>query len=381
MLSRLIIFICISMFVPAVSFAGEQTDSLQHKGSNIINRVIDYFNNSNQSHPEKAFDISFIGGPHYSSDTKFGLGVVAAGVYRHDRRDSLCRPSNVSLYADATTSLFFMVGIRGTHFFPGDSRRISYNVNFQSVNSYFWGIGYACGANEANKSKYKYLTSNIGAEYVWRTLPNLYVGPRVTFNYIDGKDFADPDLIGNRRRRTFSFGGGLTVQYDTRDNITATKCGSYIKIDQIFDPSFIGNRQAFNLTELSASTFHPVWRDATLAANVHTRLTYGDTPWGLLSTFGGSSNMRGYFEGRYRDKNEIDLCVELRQHIWHRNGAVVWIGGGTIFPSFSSIRSRHLLPNYGLGYRWEFKRNINVRLDYGIGRGESGFIFSINEAF
>ena len=36
----------------------------------------------------------------------------------------------------------------------------------------------------------------------------------------------------------------------------------------------------------------------------------------------------------------------------------------------------------GIGYRWEFKKNVNVRLDYGFGKnGQSGFIFNINEAF
>lgn len=33
-------------------------------------------------------------------------------------------------------------------------------------------------------------------------------------------------------------------------------------------------------------------------------------------------------------------------------------------------------------YRWEFKKDVNVRLDYGFGKsGQSGFIFNIGEAF
>ncbi len=36
----------------------------------------------------------------------------------------------------------------------------------------------------------------------------------------------------------------------------------------------------------------------------------------------------------------------------------------------------------GVGYRWEFKKNVNVRLDYGFGKsGQHSFIFNINEAF
>ena len=68
--------------------------------------------------------------------------------------------------------------------------------------------------------------------------------------------------------------------------------------------------------------------------------------------------------------------------MWKRNGVVLWGGFGTVFSKFSNITFRTLLPNWGFGYRWEFKKNVNVRLDYGFGKpGHSGFIFNINEAF
>ena len=61
---------------------------------------------------------------------------------------------------------------------------------------------------------------------------------------------------------------------------------------------------------------------------------------------------------------------------------VIWGGLGTVFHKFSAIRGERLLPNWGIGYRWEFKKNGNVRLDYGFGkRGMQGFVFNINEAF
>ena len=44
-------------------------------------------------------------------------------------------------------------------------------------------------------------------------------------------------------------------------------------------------------------------------------------------------------------------------------------------------RAGDSLPNYGVGYRWEFKNKVNVRFDYGFGKGENSFLFSINDAF
>ena len=202
-----------------------------------------------------------------------------------------------------------------------------------------------------------------------------------TFDYVNGRDFEKPWLWDGQADRTFSVGVGFTVQYDNRDFLTNASRGIYFRLDQRFNPRFLANKYAFSLTEFTLAYYHPLWRSATIAMELHSRLTYGNTPWGLMSTLGGSYSMRGYYEGRYRDKSAIDLCVELRQHVWRRNGVVLWVGAGTVFPKFSAMRWGHILPNYGVGYRWEFKKKVNVRLDLGFGRGQTGFIFSINEAF
>ncbi|MDE6394263.1 MAG: hypothetical protein K2K77_02875, partial [Duncaniella sp.] len=105
-------------------------------------------------------------------------------------------------------------------------------------------------------------------------------------------------------------------------------------------------------------------------------------PWNLMSRSGGSHFMRGYFEGRYRDKYMVAVQAELRQHVWRRNSLVAWVGAGTVFRRFNDITFSHLLPNWGVGYRWEFKKDVNVRFDVGFGKhGQNEFMFGINEAF
>ena len=90
----------------------------------LFNRFLAYFNDANKEKKNKRFDFSVIGGPHYSSDTKFGIGLVAAGLYRSDPTDSLSAPSNVSLFGDVSTVGFYMLGVRGTHKFPRDTHQI-----------------------------------------------------------------------------------------------------------------------------------------------------------------------------------------------------------------------------------------------------------------
>ena len=350
--------------------------------NNIITKVVNYFKESNEDKIGKKINFSIIGGPHYSSDTKFGLGLVAAGLYRTSLADSLIPPSNLSIYADVSTVGFVMVGVRGYHIFPADKYRINYKVYFYSFPSKFWGIGYDNGYNKANETKYNRLQTKFEVDFMFRLAHALYLGPAAEFAFVDGKKIKDHlELWQNEDLVTRSYGVGFKVSYDTRDNISNAYRGQFVSLEQRFYPRFLFNSYAFSKTELTANTYHKVWKGGVLAAQVHGEITYGNTPWSMLAELGGSESMRGYYEGRYRDKSEIDVTLELRQHIYHRNGAVVWVGAGTVFPKFSAIRFKHILPNYGIGYRWEFKNRVNVRLDYGFGRGQSGFVFNINEAF
>lgn len=58
--------------VPVDSVSVATSDSLQTKRS-FFKKFLDYFNDANKEKKNKKFDFSVIGGPHYSSDTKFGL--------------------------------------------------------------------------------------------------------------------------------------------------------------------------------------------------------------------------------------------------------------------------------------------------------------------
>ncbi|KAF7961696.1 hypothetical protein AWV80_30255 [Cupriavidus sp. UYMU48A] len=91
--------------------------------------------------------------------------------------------------------------------------------------------------------------------------------------------------------------------------------------------------------------------------------------------------MRRYFLGQYRDRNVIETQVEYRMHITGRHGMVFWAGAGAIAGKPGDLASAHWLPNAGIGYRFEFKPRVNVRLDAGFGRQTRGVCFQINEAF
>lgn len=356
-------------------------DTIKKSEHNIIKKIINHFNESNKPKQNKKFDVSIIGGPHYSSDTKFGIGLVAAGIYRTSIADTLTQHSNVSLYGDVTTSGFYKVGIRGNHIFPEDKFRFDYNLYFYSFPTKYWGIGYNNARNKENETDYDDLRIQMRVDFYIHLMKGLYFGPGISFDWIKARRVENRDIWGNLPLTTRDFGIGLQARWDTRDNLTAPEKGWLIELNQKFYPKHILNDDYFADTDFHINHYFNVWKGGIIAARYHTKISYGDVPWGMLPTFGGSSCMRGYYEGKYRDKGEMDLTIELRQHVWRRNGIVIWGGVGSVFPKLSRMRIDRLLPNCGIGYRWEFKKHTNVRLDFGIGKGETGFIFNIDEAF
>lgn len=355
------------------------TDSVYKKG--FFRGIYRYFQGSNEDKTlTKKFDFSIIGGPHYSSDIKLGLGLVAAGLYRVDRNDLSIPPSNVSFFGDVTTTGFFLLGIRGNTLFKGAKYRLDFTTYFFSMPSAFWGIGYDAVQNNV-ASQYKRLQSQIKVDFLFRIHKQLYLGVNASFNYIEGKNFTDISYLGGQNTRYLNTGIGVEVMYDSRDFIPNAYKGIYFKVDQRFFPMFLGNTNNFAKTEIYFDAYQRLWKGGILAYDLHSELGYGKTPWTMLALMGGSYRMRGYYEGQYRDKNLIETQLELRQKIWRRIGATAWVGAGNVFQSFHKFDFAKTLPNYGFGLRWEFKKRMNVRIDYGFGKGQTGFIFGINEAF
>lgn len=363
--------------------SAEKVDTMALRaGKSWVNRILDYFNDSNKNKKHKRFDFSVIGGPHYASDTKFGLGLVAAGLYRTDPNDSILPPSNVSLYGDVSSVGFYMLGVRGNHIAPKGRYRIDYHLYFYSFPADFWGIGYEMGDNDANKSDMKRWQAQAEVSFLFRVADNFYIGPMASYDYVIGKHIERPELLQGMDQHTWNVGAGVSLVYDNRDNLTNPHRGICLNINQMFRPRFMGNDYAFSTTAFRFDAYQQLGKGTVLAEDIGANLNFGNPSWGMMAELGGTHSMRGYYEGRYRDKHSLEATVELRQHVWKRNGIVVWVGAGTIFPKFSALRSKQILPNAGVGYRWEFKKNVNVRLDYGFGKsGQSGFLFNINEAF
>lgn len=356
-----------------------EKDTVQAK-EGLFNRFINYFEEAKKDKSYEKFDISFIGGPSYSQDTQLGLGLLASGLYRLDREDPTIPPSDVSLFSNFTTSGFLSFGLESHTIFPQDRYRINLALTFAYMPTEYYGIGYEAG-RQGDFTKYDQYKTSLDVDFLKKIFENTYAGISFRLQNKNSKNFEVPELQPNENLDAFVLGGGFLLTYDSRDFIPNPSEGFYFKYEENFYPGFLGNKKHFREAFVTARTYQSLWKDATLALDLNGIIKTGDVPWNMMSLVGGAYQMRGYFVGQYRDKKQINFQAELRQKIYNRHGIVAWVGGGKIFDSFNDLEANHILPNAGIGYRWEFKNRVNVRLDYGVGRDGGGIYFNINEAF
>ena len=322
---------------------GQEEEPQAEKRPPFLRRVVKYFEGSTTDRTfEKKIDFTFAGGPSYSKNTSLGIGLLAAGLYRIDRTDSVTAPSDISIFANVSISGFYALGVTGNNIFARNSKRIDYTVMFASAPRDMWGIGYHDGRynEEGSYNEKRYL---VKGRYLHRVLPSTYVG-------------------------------GILSPNPYR--------GIYVSLEETFYAKGLGNcGKSLWRTTFTADWYRQVWKGGLIATDLYAEFNSEGTPWPMLARMGGSQRMRGYYQGRYTDNDMITFQVELRQRIWRRIGCTVWGGAGNVFNSLDRFDWSETLPNYGVGLRWELKKRVNVRLDYGFGKKTSGFLLSLNEAF
>ena len=342
---------------------------------------------------ERKVDFAVIPALYYSRSTSLGLAVMATGLYRLDRENREIPASNFSIYATASITGFYRVGIRDNNIFKNDSRRILYNAEFSSMPTLFWGVGYDAAMNNANML---YLASRsiVDVRFLQRIVKGLYVGVGADFNYHFGKfggkrycnesDFVA--RLGDERVEYNATGISLFAEFDTRDAIANPQRGVYVALQARIRPKGMNSVGATLWSgRMVANYYQPLWQGGVLAFDLRGEINSKATPWVYNATLGDT--MRGYYAGRFNDLCAISLQAELRQRLFRQLGVVVWGGAGNVFHSFGEFRWKQTLPTYGLGLRYELNKNANIRLDYGFGRRDgrgrliNGAVFSLNQAF
>ena len=377
----LAIFLSLSFILPVL--AQTETEQVDIQQKSALKR---WWNNLVKGNVDKTFekpyDLVFAFAPYYSQESKVGFGGQATVMYRLDRTDSIMQPSDFTLLGGASINGNYSFGMQGnTHFTR--NKRLYYLAEFRNQIRDYWGINYYdCDINPATHARFNRI--NILADYKVRFGGNWFWGVSAQLRYGKAKLTDNPEYLLGQKDNAFYAGIGASIMYDTRDYILNPQKGVHFFIRQIYYPSFMGQSDdAIGTTTLQFNYYHHVWPGGLLAYDVYGEFSYsnGEVPWQLRQeTCTDDRRMRGYYAGRYTDVSQMVAQVELRQNIYKRLGATVWGGSGTFFEHGSDFFD-HFLPTYGVGLRFELKKDTNIRLDVGGGRHAGGLIFGFAEAF
>lgn len=358
----------------------EQFDSIYYQAVNdSVERYI-------KSHPHrykpdenrlKAAPVATI---NYTTEDGFGLFAGMVGQYRNGF-DTSAPISTISAFGYISTKLSFRFGISGLNYISSGRSRLEYKGSLFNDNRYFWGVGYNDAIENYNKSKFSEFGANLSAKYRFNLSRSLNIAPIVGFNYYKASRFTNEELSQGLPTSYTGINAGLEISLDTRDHSINPERGISLTIQQLFYPRIFYNSEAFYKTSLTADFFVKGWKGAVFALDLFSESNYGDSPWFMWTPIGGETRMRGYYYGRYRDKNTIIAQLELRQNIYKGHGMVIWGGCANIFPSYKEMDLEKTLPNYGIGYRYNLGGNV-FKLDVGFGKGrEWGIMAGYNHAF
>lgn len=410
-------------------------DTVPKKKAGLIRRIVDYYSRSNVDRTfEKRIDWSIAPGPSYSSDVGFGLGFLLAGLYRIDRTDSTTFPSNISIYGNFTTKKFVLLRCSGENNYNHNRQRFNYSGAFVYFPGAFYGVGYEDG-KQGYSQKLTTTTGLLRLSYCTAILPKAFIGLSGGIDY-SGTQYAKSGIVkqleeikegvvGNPggtigelyelwtqgrynpalqdpftnyiessgdKPNAFNANLGIFFQYDSRDVPFNAHKGVFLKVEAKWYPRFFGNTgRNFGRFSLTLDWYQQLWKGGVLAYDLYADGIAGTPSWHMYAKLGGMERMRGYYEGRYRDKRMVETQIELRQKIYRRHGVVGWFGLGNIWGQ-QKFRWDRSLYSFGVGYRFEFKNRMNIRLDYGWGnfgnsnlpwdrKRSSAFLFTASEAF
>jgi outer membrane protein assembly factor BamA len=321
-----------------------------------------------------------------SIETSWSFGVAGSSTFHISRKDTMARTSNLQVLANYSVRKQFLVAADGTSYFPGEKYILSEHISYSYFPDKFWGLGpETADSNEENykfKQFYIYLHGRMhlhGRVF----LGLLYEFQKVMdFDYKAGGFFDKDDIPG--RSGYFISGLGLSLSFDNRNHAFIPTRGGVVELAfNHFDP-VIGSSYRYTNFSVDARKFWRIYHRQVLAAQFYGFFNSGDVPIRSLASLGGSNSMRGYYEGRYTDKNEMALQAEYRMPLYRRWGAVIFSSMGDVAHRLADFHIFDMKFSYGGGLRFAVNRKekMNVRFDYGFGRGRSsGYYLQFSEAF
>ena len=323
--------------------------------------------------------------PAYQPETSFLLGGAAILGHQPPAGSGL-RESQVTFAGAASVRGQFTALIAPDVFLFDDGMHLGGTLSGARFPDTFFGVGADTDRGEAEPYTANIFELELSPR--WRVIDSLYVGPSLRLQAVELAEVEDGGSLDGDR--IAGSDGGLTVQlgvsafWDTRPSTLYPTSGGIVRLNLRHAAGALGSDYDFDLLRLDARRYVSLpWHPGhVLALQGVAELRNGEPPFYDLGRLGGAEIMRGYYEGRYRERQLYAIQAEYRARLFWRAGMVAFASLGGVAHDLGSDTFDHPRAAAGAGVRVAPFADVpvNVRLDVAYG-DQAAFYFNVGEAF
>jgi len=315
----------------------------------------------------------------YSPETKTYIGAVTLFTI-NDLTDSLTRASNAKIEFNYTWNKQMIIESDWNYFFPKEEWFTRGLIHYSKYPDLYYGIGF----NTPEPGEVNFQSNRFIADVdVFRNIKNkLFLGVGINYKAFNKIEYLNDSLFYPELKSENNYGLKVLFLKDSRNSILSPSKGDYFE----FSNSFNLSSSMYVITTLDYRRYFSFGKtdEHTLAGRFYHTTVFGDPPFYDYAVIGGDEYVRGYYLGRFRDKNFSTVQVELRNHLFWRIGISTFGGISMMYEKVGGIENESFKPNAGVGIRFlvDKNENTNLRIDYAIGaQNQSGFYISFGESF
>ncbi len=354
--------------------------------------------------PERYYPAKIVFAPYviYTPETNFGFGIGGSYLFKMpgSGNEERTRTSTIPIAFTYTleNQILFYSGFEV--FWPDEKYVLSGNLRAQIFPQLFYGVG----PNTPTTNEVIFESTQIVVEPIISKqlfVEKLFLGGGFRYRDVSAADFVLSDEDGAAEAVPTEFrdirgaGGSRSLGleaaalYDTRNSLLNAQTGSYFETTYGIYREGFGGTSDYELLRADARHFFQLggserYRDVLGLQGIGYFAT-GDAPLVELAQLGSGEIMRGYYEGRYSDRNYLAAQAEYRLNI--KNSAFGFVGfasAGAVAPQIGSFNLNNLRTAAGAGIRFMVDpiERLNLRADVAFtGEGDFNFYIQIGEAF
>jgi len=321
----------------------------------------------------------------YSPETDLGLGGFAVHFFRLGDAPADSRTSSVAVVLLYTTRQQFIGELIPEFYWDEEEWHLWSKLDYRYFPNYFWGIG-----NDMPDSQEEAYNEAGPRWQIWLRRAiyySLYLETRVDAQYMKISSTQEGGLLdteavpGAKAGRTI--GAGLTLGWDSRDHALSPHVGSFHEISTMGWHHGLGSEYEFFRLIVDLRQYIPVTETHTLALQLYGEFLSGDVPFHKMAMIGGQRLLRGYYEGRFRDRDLVAAQAEYRLPIYWRFHGVIFGGIGEVTNRIANFDFSDPKWTVGGGLRLVLNEDekLSLRVDCGVGIKTYGFYLGLNEVF